>query len=169
MQEEIILGGGCFWCLEAVYQRIEGVIKVEPGYTGGTTESPTYQDVRSQKFGFIEVIKVTFDSSIITLTDILEFFWKIHDPTSMDKQGGDHGVQYRSAIFYTKPDQLEIVNASLKIAQEHRGKEIVTQIRELDVFYPAESYHENYFNSHLDQPYCQFVILPKLKKLSLKV
>lgn len=158
------LGAGCFWCIEAIYQRLKGVLMVEPGYAGGNTTDPTYEEVCSGKTGHIEIAKITFDSTIISFDELLEVFWSIHDPTSMDRQGNDSGSQYRSVIFFTSEQQklsAEKSKEALQALGEFSGK-VVTEIRPLNKFYPAENYHRDYFNNHSDQPYCRLIIAPKL-------
>jgi peptide methionine sulfoxide reductase msrA/msrB len=155
----IYLGAGCFWCTEAVFQRIKGVIEVTPGYGGGFTENPTYEKVCAGQTGHIELAKIVYDNTICSLETILEIFFKIHDPTSMDKQGNDKGPQYRSAIFYTNNNQRKVIFEFIE------GMKIVTVIKPYINFYPAEDYHKNYYNNNRDTGYCQHVIDPKLKKL----
>ncbi len=163
----IVLGGGCFWCLEASYQEIKGVAAVVPGYAGGTVANPSYEAVCAGSTGHAEVVKVTFDPKIVSLDDILDIFWAIHDPTTPNRQGNDVGTQYRSAIYYT-PDQKDAVEASLEAIQKLWADPIVTEAKPLDVFYEAEAYHHNYFLNHPEQAYCQLVINPKLEKLRQK-
>lgn len=167
MVTEIILGGGCFWCLEAVYQRIEGVISVTSGYSGGEVTNPTYEQVCNGKTGHAEVVKIQFDPKIISLEDILRIFWKIHDPTSLNRQGADVGSQYRSAIYYTNQNQVDVIHSSILNEQKNYSNNIVTEVKPLDAFYQAEDYHQNYFNNHPYQGYCQAVIHPKLAKAGL--
>ncbi len=165
--DQIILGGGCFWCIEAVYERIDGVSSAVSGYSGGTTVQPTYKEVVRGDTGHIEVVQVTFDPSVISLEDILDWFWRAHDPTSKDRQGADVGIQYRSVVFYTSDEQKDRINASLKQAQTEFSRSIVTEVRKLDQFYIAEGYHQDYYDKNKFAGYCQLVIRPKLKKLSL--
>jgi len=163
--EKITLGGGCFWCVEAVFQRIEGVISVISGYAGGTTENPSYQQICTGNTGHAEVIKVGFEPEKITLAEILDIFWQAHDPTTLNRQGNDVGTQYRSVIFYENEQQREIAEKSKTEAAAKYRDPIVTEISPLPKFYPAEGYHQNYFNDNPWQPYCQFVIKPKVSKL----
>lgn len=164
-KESIVLGGGCFWCLEAVYQRVKGVSDVSNGYAGGDDKNPSYESVCSGTTGHAEVIKIEFDSDIVNLKTILKIFWVIHDPTTLNQQGADIGTQYRSVIFYETDEQKEAAKASLnKDAKSVWSKTIVTQILPLDTFYPAEKYHQNYFNNHPEAAYCQIVINPKVSK-----
>ncbi len=160
--EVIVLGGGCFWCVEAVYQQVTGVVSVEPGYAGGTIANPSYEQVCGGKTGHIEVVKITYNSALLSLSTLLEIFWKTHDPTSFDRQGNDVGSQYRSVVFYTTENQ--------KREAEREKQAIdgaVTEIRPLEIFYPAEAYHHDYYERHKNEPYCQLVIAPKLRKLGL--
>ena len=164
--ETTTLGGGCFWCLDAVYRGIEGVHEVVAGYAGGHVENPTYQQVCGGDTGHAEVVRVTFDPGVITFTDLLGVFFSIHDPTTVDRQGGDVGPQYRSVIFTESEVQAEQAQAMV----QHLGEEaifqdpVVTQIEPLDVFYPAEAYHQNYFANNPGQGYCAAVIAPKVSK-----
>ena len=167
MTQTIILAGGCFWCIEAVFQRIKGVTKVVSGYAGGNVENPTYEQVCTGKTGHTEAVQVTFDTSKITLLEILEIFWHLHDPTTLNRQGADQGTQYRSAIFYTSKEQKDIIDESLHrlILEQSYADPIVTEISPLEVFYEAQEYHQNYFNTHPTQGYCSLVINPKISKL----
>ncbi len=164
--ETITLGAGCFWCTEAVFQRLKGVEKVESGYSGGKISNPTYKEVVSGLTGHAEVIQVTFDPSAISLEKILEVFWKTHDPTTLNRQGADVGTQYRSAIFYHNDAQLNTATKlkTLLNAEKIWNKPIVTEITKFEKFYKAEDYHQNYYNNNPNQGYCQFVIVPKLEK-----
>lgn len=164
MSASIVLGGGCFWCLEAAYQQIKGVKSVISGYAGGTTVSPTYHDHADHA----EVVKVTFDQSSISLTDILDVFWVIHDPTTLNRQGADIGTQYRSIILYTDGEQQNIAQKSIDHAKTLFEDPIVTQLQALTNFYPAEDYHQDYFNQNPESSYCTYVINPKLQKLRAK-
>lgn len=164
--ETITLGAGCFWCTEAVFQRVQGVISVESGYSGGNISNPTYREVTSGLTGHAEVVQVVFDPDIIPLKSILEIFWRTHDPTTLNRQGADVGTQYRSAIFYHNDHQkntAERLKNELNNAHIWDGP-IVTEITSFDAFYKAEDYHQNYFRNNPNQPYCQFVIVPKLEK-----
>jgi len=164
--ETTTLGGGCFWCLEAVYQSLEGVLKVESGYMGGTIKNPSYKEVCTGRTGHAEVVRVTFDPNIIGYKDILDVFWHIHDPTTLNKQGNDVGSQYRSAIFYYNPEQKAIAEQSKSqvVLTGFWLNPIVTEITEVSAFYKAEDYHQNYFNDNPNQPYCVYVVNPKLEK-----
>lgn len=164
--KSIVLGGGCFWCIEAVFQKIPGVTQVTSGYAGGMG-TPTYERVSMGTTGHTEVVQVEYDETQISLTDILEIFFEVHDPTTFDRQGADFGTQYRSLIFYSDPaDQKTICDVITRLTFEQRFADpIVTLVKQLDQFYPAEDYHRNYYNQHQDAPYCKLVIAPKLEKL----
>ena len=163
------LGAGCFWCVEAVFERIDGVIDVVSGYTGGKTKNPSYKEVISGKTGHVETAQISFDKTKISYDQILEIFWLSHDPTTLNRQGNDVGTQYRSAIFFHNLNQKNIAEKSLKEKSNSRifKNRIVTTIEKLDIFYEAENYHQDYFNNNPNAPYCQYIILPKLKKLNL--
>ena len=152
--------GGCFWCVEAVFQRIQGVDLVESGYCNGSTIDPTYQDICTGSSGHAEVVKITFDETVVSFEDLLQVFFATHDATTLNQQGNDKGTQYRSAVFYTNDGQ----QAQAKQFIEKLGDNIVTEVTELDVFYPAEDYHQNYYNNNPSQPYCAMLITPKLDK-----
>ena len=160
------LGAGCFWCVEAVFQDVKGGHKVESGYTGGQTENPTYKQICTGTTGHAEVTQITFDPSVISFEDILMIFWHTHDPTTLNRQGNDAGTQYRSSIFYHNEQQKEIAEKSLAEteASDLWPNPIVTEIAALDVYYPAEDYHQNYFNENPNQPYCMMVVNPKVQK-----
>ncbi|MFI5088792.1 MAG: peptide-methionine (S)-S-oxide reductase MsrA [Terriglobales bacterium] len=164
--ETAVFGGGCFWCLEAVFQRLPGVKSVESGYMGGRVENPTYKQVCTGTTGHAEVVRVTFDPSQISYGDLLEVFFAIHDPTTLDRQGNDVGTQYRSAIFSNSDKQR--LEAEKVIAELTAGGEfsapIVTAMEPAATFFVAEGYHQNYFNDNSNQPYCRFIIAPKLEK-----
>lgn len=163
--EKIILAGGCFWCTEAVFSQLKGVQNVTPGYSGGTVVSPSYQDVCSGTTGHAESVQIIFNPSIISLTNILYVFLKLHDPTTLNKQGADEGTQYRSAIFYYDDKQKEVINKSIIEAQKLYTDKIVTQIGEFKNFFPADPSHKDYYFQHRNTPYCMFVIDPKIQKL----
>ena len=164
--DTITLGAGCFWCVEAVFQRLEGVESVKSGYSGGTVKNPTYKEVCNGTTGHAEVCQIVYRKDKISLSELLEVFWKTHDPTTMNRQGNDFGTQYRSAIFYHSLDQKEIAETLKKKLNEVKAYEnpVITEITPFKEFYPAEDYHQNYFNSNNSQPYCQYVIQPKLEK-----
>ena len=166
----ITLGGGCFWCVEAVYQRIEGITKVTSGYMGGTVSNPTYKQICTGRTGHAEVVQVHFDPAKLSLEKVLAVFWKAHDPTTLNRQGADVGTQYRSAIFYHNDADKAVAEKSMQAAGksgEFRSP-IVTEITRAGTFYKAEEYHQNYFNLNSNAPYCRAVIWPKLNKLGLK-
>lgn len=158
--ETATLAGGCFWCTEAIFKRLKGVIEVIPGYTGGTVENPTYEVVCSGKTGHAEAIQIKFDPKIISFETLLEIFFKLHDPTTLNRQGNDVGTQYRSAIFYH--DEAQKKEALDKIKKIPGA---VTKLEPFSKFYPAEDYHKNYYERNSSQPYCQIVIDPKIQKL----
>ena len=164
--ETITLGSGCFWCTEAIYQRLEGVVKVTSGYSGGFVENPTYEQVCDKNTGHAEVCQIVFDTTKISLDDILAVFWKTHDPTTPNQQGNDVGPQYRSAIFYHNEHQKEVAEKYKQalIAAKAWDKPIITEITAFTKFYSAESYHQNYYNNNTTQGYCRYVIGPKLEK-----
>ncbi|MBL51581.1 MAG: peptide-methionine (S)-S-oxide reductase [Candidatus Marinimicrobia bacterium] len=167
-QNEITtLGGGCFWCVEAVYQRINGVSDVKPGYAGGHTKNPTYNEICTGKTGHAEVAQIEFNPRIISFTQILNIFWQAHDPTTLNRQGNDVGTQYRSVIFYHSENQKNIALESKKEADrsDYWPDPIVTEITDINNYYDAEDYHNNYYDNNPNQPYCLFVIKPKLDKL----
>jgi peptide-methionine (S)-S-oxide reductase len=160
------LGTGCFWCTEAIFQRLKGVVKVNSGYSGGNVPSPTYEEVCTGTTGHAEACKIVYDPSIISYDELLEVFWKTHDPTTLNRQGNDVGPQYRSIIFYTGNEQKEKAK-HYKEALNSSGAfndPVVTAIEPFKNFYSAEGYHQNYYNSNGGQPYCRFVILPKVEK-----
>lgn len=165
--EKATFGMGCFWCTEALFQRLDGVSRVKSGYEGGNVANPSYEDVCTGTTGHAEVIEVSFDPKKISYDDLLAVFWKSHDPTTLNRQGADIGSQYRSVVFYHTPEQkatAEKYKAELNKTNAY-GKAVVTTIVKAQPFYVAESYHQNYFNKNANQPYCRLVILPKLEKL----
>lgn len=166
--EKAIFGAGCFWCTEAVFARQDGVLSVIPGYAGGTTANPTYEQVCTGKTGHAEVAEITFDPSKISFATILDLFWKSHDPTTLNRQGADVGTQYRSAIFFLNEEQKSVAEKSKASAQTMYADAIVTQIAPLTNFYGAEDYHRKYYDNNSSAPYCMFVIKPKLEKLHLR-
>lgn len=168
--ETTTLAGGCFWCLEAVYDRLEGVIDVESGYMGGDMPNPTYERVCDGDTGHAEVVQVTFDPSRISFRDLLEIFFVIHDPTTLNRQGNDVGTQYRSAIFFHTTGQKAQADAIIRELAESRAfaDPIVTEVAPAGKFYVAEGYHQRYFENNPNQPYCQFVVAPKLAKFRQK-
>ena len=159
-------GSGCFWCTEAVFQNVEGVEKVESGYSGGKVKNPTYKEVCSGLTGHAEVIQLTYDPKKVTYDELLEIFWKTHDPTTLNRQGNDEGPQYRSVIFYHNDEQKRLAESyKAKLIQEQiYDRPIVTEITPFSVFYKAEDYHQNYYNLNGNAPYCSYVITPKVEK-----
>jgi len=163
--ETAVIGGGCFWCLEAVYQEIKGVEHVESGYTGGHIVNPTYEQVCDGSTGHAEVVSVTFDNEKISFRELLEIFFTIHDPTTLNRQGNDVGTQYRSAIYYQSPEQKETARHVVAEMACVWDAPIVTELKPAETYYKAEDYHQNYFKQHPLQGYCAFVVAPKVAKL----
>ena len=166
--DTLVLGGGCFWCIEAVFQRLDGVRSVTAGYAGGRTSNPTYSSVSAGGTGHAEVARILFDPTKVSLAELLEIFWQAHDPTTMNRQGADVGSQYRSIILYAGEQQRSVAVKSREEAASRFRDPIVTEVVPLTHFYEAEDYHQNYFNNNRNAPYCRVVIEPKLKKLSLE-
>ena len=164
--QKATLGGGCFWCLEAVYQQVRGVVHVESGYTGGQTLNPDYDSVCAGKTGHAEVVQIEFDANVLTYQKILEIFFAIHDPTTLNRQGNDIGSQYRSVIYAHDKEQRMIAQDVIQqLTQENIfDQPIVTELADLPTYYKAEEYHQNYFNNHPEQGYCAFVVSPKVSK-----
>ncbi|MHC4377896.1 MAG: peptide-methionine (S)-S-oxide reductase MsrA, partial [Planctomycetota bacterium] len=165
---EITFGAGCFWCVEAVLEQVDGVLDVESGYMGGAIENPTYKQICTGTTGHAEVVRVRFDPEVLPLDDLLAWFWQLHDPTTLNRQGNDVGTQYRSAIYYTSEEQRVAAEASKAAAQVNFKDPIVTEVTEASTFWPAEEYHQEYYRNNANQGYCRFVIAPKLKKLDLE-
>lgn len=168
--DEATFGGGCFWCIEAVFNRVEGVVEVESGYAGGETKNPTYREVCTGETGHAEVIQIIYDKNQISYGDLLEVFWQAHDPTTLNRQGQDIGTQYRSIILVHDDEQKSIADSSKKMV-EIKGEfknAVVTEIEPLKDFYPAEKYHQDYFRDNRSAGYCRLVISPKIKKLQKK-
>ena len=165
--EYATLGGGCFWCIEAVYQRLDGIISVVPGYAGGHSKTTTYKEVCTGKTGHAEVARIHYNSDILTYEQILNVFWQAHDPTTLNKQGNDVGTQYRSVIFYHNEEQKKIAINSTEKANKsgYWANKIVTEVTKIFNYSDAEDYHNNYYDNNPNQPYCLFVIKPKLDKL----
>jgi len=164
--EKATLGGGCFWCTEAVYLELKGVVDVKPGYSGGHVKNPSYKEVCNETTGHAEVVQITFDPGIVSFSEILEVFFITHDPTTLNRQGNDVGTQYRSAVFFHNEKQKE---TALKVIGEFDqekvyDKPVVTEVTKFSAFYPAEDYHVNYFARNKNQPYCQYVVAPKVEK-----
>lgn len=168
--EKIILGGGCFWCIEAIFQQLRGVTKVTSGYAGGDMANPNYQQVSTGTTNHAEVVQIEFDPTQILLEDMITVFFTMHNPTTVNQQGNDVGSQYRSIILYTQPEQLPIINAVKEQFTKETiyAKPIVTEVVSLTTFYPAENYHQNYYATNSNEPYCSVVISPKLAKLKAK-
>lgn len=164
------LASGCFWCTEAVFQEIKGVVNVEPGYSGGSMQNPTYEQVSAGTTGYAEAVQIQFDPSIISFREILEIFFATHDPTTLNRQGADVGHQYRSAIFYHDYKQRATAEEIIKefTSEEIFNSPILTEVKPYKTFYKAEDYHKNYFKKHPNQPYCRVVISPKIAKLRKK-
>ena len=164
--DKATFGSGCFWCTEAVFQRLKGVSGVKSGYAGGDVDNPTYKEVCSGKTGHAEVVQVTYDPAVISFAELLEVFWKTHDPTTLNRQGNDVGTQYRSAVFYHNDEQKNQAEEFKEKLQFEKvwPDPIVTEITAFSNFFPAEDYHENYFNTNGSQPYCSFVVAPKVEK-----
>ncbi len=167
VMETATIGGGCFWCVEAVFQRLNGVEKVVSGYAGGQTENPTYREVVSGSTGHAEVVQITYDPEVISFTKLLEVFFLTHNPTTLNRQGADVGTQYRSIILWKDEQQKQTAEVVIKMIDDEKiyDNPIVTQVVPLEVFYEAEEYHQDYFNRNPEQAYCQVVIAPKLQKL----
>jgi peptide-methionine (S)-S-oxide reductase len=169
-EETAVLGGGCFWCLEAVYDELKGVISVESGYMGGHVIHPTYQQVCTGETGHAEVVRITFDNDVVSFRDILNVFFTIHDPTTLNRQGADVGTQYRSVIFYMNEEQREVARQVIQELSAMRlwPNPIVTEVTEAGVFYIAEDYHQEYFKNNPNTGYCQAVVAPKVAKFRQK-
>jgi peptide-methionine (S)-S-oxide reductase len=164
MKNEAYLAGGCFWCLDAAFRMVRGVDQVESGYAGGNTENPSYEEVGTGNTGHAEAIRIVFDNQYIGYKEILEIFFALHDPTTLNKQGNDVGTQYRSAIFYVDDEQKKIAEDILIEVSKIWDDKVVTELVKLDKFYRAEEYHQDYFNKNPESGYCQIIINPKLKK-----
>ena len=164
--ETITIGGGCFWCVEAVFEMVRGVQNVESGYSNGHTLNPSYEEVCSGRTGHVEVLKISFDSSVVGLKDILNIFFAIHDPTTLNQQGNDVGTQYRSGVYYENDEQAKIVKNIIKELSEQKifNNPIVTEVKLLENYSAAESYHQNYFANNPEQGYCSYVVAPKVAK-----
>ncbi len=167
--ESAIIGGGCFWCVEAQYKMLKGVNKVISGYAGGTVDNPTYKQVCNGDTGHAEVVEIQFDPAVISFKDIMDLFWLAHDPTTLNQQGADIGTQYRSTIMYLNEEQKKIAEASMVEAQKEQADKIVTEIVPLKKFYPAEDYHQDYFANNPNAGYCRVVVGPKVAKFRQKL
>jgi peptide-methionine (S)-S-oxide reductase len=165
INETIVLGGGCFWCSEAVFKMFDGVVKITPGYAGGTTPNPTYKQVCSGTTGHAEVIELEYDPAVAPLEKILDIFFKMHDPTSLNRQEADIGSQYRSIILYNSDKQKRIIDGFIDGIRKNYDKPIVTEVKPLVAFYPSEDYHKDYYKNNPFQPYCMLVIRPKVARI----
>lgn len=168
MTESVVLGGGCFWCLDAAYRLVEGVESVTSGYAGGHTNGPDYWSVANGDTGHAEVVKLEFSTKVISLEDILDIFWGMHNPTTLNYQGNDHGTEYRSIILYTTDEQKQVIDKSVESVAKLWDDPVVTEVARLERFYEAEEEHQNFFQKHPEQAYCQVIINPKLSKLKAK-
>jgi len=166
--ETIVFGGGCFWCTEAVFAMFEGVVRTDPGYAGGKTKNPTYDQVCNGDTGHAEVLQIEYDPAKASLEKLLDIFFDMHDPTTLNQQGADFGTQYRSIILYTSPEQKAIIDKAIQKVQKTLPKPIVTEVKKLEKFYPAEGYHKDYYDKNKINPYCTFVIRPKVDKIKKK-
>lgn len=165
MTKTILLGGGCFWCTEAIFERVDGVVDVAPGYAGGDVPNPSYEDVATGTTGHAEVVQISYDPAVVSLERLLRIFFATHNPTTLNMQGSDIGTQYRSIILYDDAADLPIIKMVLKDVQSKIKDDVVTQVRAAEAFYEAEGYHHNYYEQNQGVPYCQMVISPKLDKL----
>lgn len=163
-KERLVLGGGCFWCVEAVFENVKGVISCVSGYTGGARKNPTYENICSGATGHAEVVDIEFDADTISRDELLDIFFAVHNPTTLNEQGADKGTQYRSVVYYENDEQKESILKAIKKAQKNYEQEIVTEVSPLEEVYPAESYHQGYFRQNPSQGYCQAVIAPKVGK-----
>lgn len=163
--QSLVLGGGCFWCVEAAYEMVPGVLAAESGYAGGKRPSPSYEQVCTGATGHAEVVKITFDPAQVSRAQLIDFFWDIHDPTTLNRQGADEGTQYRSVIYYATPGEKTLIDESLARANPAWGGKIVTEVSPLPEFYPAEAYHQDYYRNNPSAGYCRVVIKPKIDKL----
>ena len=165
--ETIVFGGGCFWCTEAVFKMLDGIVSAVPGYTGGEKPNPTYEEVSGGLTGHVEVIKIEYNPKEISFDDLLNVFFATHDPTTLNRQGSDVGPQYKSVIFYTNLKQKIVSKNKIDELNKshHSGNKLVTEVRPLDKFYPAEDYHQNYYEHHKNKEYCELIINPKLEKV----
>ena len=166
--KRLVLGGGCFWCIEAVFRRVKGVQSVVSAYTGGLRTNPTYENICTGATGHAEVVDIIYDNTIISLENLLEIFFVIHNPTTLNAQGADKGTQYRSVIYYNDEKEQKIINNFIQKIQANFEDTIITEVTKIQEIYPAESYHQNYYNLNSSQGYCQIVIAPKIQKFMLK-
>lgn len=165
--EQLTLGGGCFWCVEAVFENVIGVVRAESGYMGGDETRANYNDVCSGTTGHAEVVQITFDADQVDREELLDIFWVIHDPTTLNQQGADRGTQYRSVIYYDNDEEKAIIEASITKAQESFADKIVTEVSPLDKYFVAEGYHQSYFKNNPSQGYCMAVVAPKVQKFKM--
>lgn len=163
-KSRLVLGGGCFWCVEAIYANVKGVLSSVSGYTGGKRENPSYESVCTGVSGHAEVVDISYDSDIVSMSELLEIFFVVHNPTTLNQQGADKGTQYRSVIYYQNDNEKEIILNSIEKAQKDFSQKIVTEVSELTEVYEAEAYHQNYYELNSSEGYCQVVISPKLQK-----
>jgi peptide-methionine (S)-S-oxide reductase len=162
--QKLVLGGGCFWCIEAVYSNVKGVVKAISGYTGGIRKNPSYEQVCTGVSGHAEVVEISYDDTIISMKELLDIFWEIHDPTTLNRQGADTGTQYRSVVYYEDESQKELIESSIKNVSAKFHDPIVTEVSLAKEFFAAEDYHQNYYRHNPNQGYCRIVIAPKLQK-----
>ena len=167
-EKRIVLGGGCFWCIEAVYRNVKGVISAVSGYSGGARPNPSYENVCSGDTGHAEVVDIYYDEDVISLDDILDIFFEVHNPTTLNAQGADKGTQYRSVIYYGDAEEKRCIEASIAKYQRNFRDKIVTEVSPLMKVYPAEAYHQDYYNQNKSQGYCKVIIAPKLEKFMMK-
>lgn len=167
-KERLVLGGGCFWCTEAVYVNVKGVLSVVSGYAGGARANPSYEQICTGATGHAEIIDISYDADVISRAELLEIFFAVHNPTTLNSQGADRGTQYRSVVYYDSDEEKEIILKSIEKAQNDYSDKIVTEVSPLPKVYPAETYHQNYYNTNPSQGYCMAVIAPKLQKFMMK-
>ena len=167
-KERLVLGGGCFWCIEAVYNNVKGVESAISGYAGGLRPNPSYESVCTGVSGHAEVVDITYDSEVITISELLDIFFVVHNPTTLNSQGADRGTQYRSVIYYQNEEEKAVITDSIQEHQKEFAEIIVTEVSELPEVFPAEVYHQNYYSGHSSEGYCQVVIAPKLQKFMMK-
>ena len=166
-KERLVLGGGCFWCIEAVFADIKGILSAVSGYTGGHRANPTYESICTGVSGHAEIVDISYDADIVSMSELLEIFFVVHNPTTLNQQGADKGTQYRSVIYYKDEAEKQVIMDAIKKAQEDFTDKIVTEVSELEDVYEAEAYHQNYYKLNSSQGYCQVVIAPKLQKLKM--
>ncbi len=167
-REQLVLGGGCFWCMEAVFQNVRGVLSVVSSYAGGKRANPNYEMICTGVSGYAEVVDISFDAEIITRSELLDIFFAVHNPTTPNQQGADRGTQYRSVVYYASEQEKEIIEDAIKRNQGNYSDSIVTEVSPLPTVYPAEAYHQNYYAQNSSQGYCQVVIAPKLQKFMMQ-